>query len=524
MYVVGQYPRFLKQHWKFLRTVVNKLFEFMHETHPGVQDMSCDTFLKIALKCRNKFVITPRDENQPYILDILQNMPNITKKLETGQIHTFYQAVGEIIKAERDPVKQEHLLSQLMELPNQEWKRITGAAAHNLDILWDLKTIKKVILVLKTNHRVAAAVGPGYTPQLGRLYQEMLQVYKYYSDQISQRIQRGGPTTAKTVIVKTMRSVKKETLRLMSTFIINCPDSELEAVFQQFIPALMEPVLNDYKVAVADARDAEVMSLFTAVIQKLGVQGAVKLVPPIFDSVFQSTLDMITTNFEDYPDHRVMFFKLIQAILKNAFPAILSLNTQQCRLVVDSIVWAFKHLERNVAEVGLTCLVTLIDNISRSSVANEFFKSFYISLLQDLFGVLTDTFHKPGFKYHATLIAQFFQIVDTGAISIPLWDVNTQNFNNNREYVQMFVCNLLAQSFKNQTRQTIQAFVTGAFSLHSNLPQFKRHTRDFLIQLKEFSSADNKDLYLEEQKQQEVVKKQAELERMSAVPGLYKGN
>ena len=36
-YVVGQYPRFLRAHWKFLKTVVNKLFEFMHESHPGVQ-------------------------------------------------------------------------------------------------------------------------------------------------------------------------------------------------------------------------------------------------------------------------------------------------------------------------------------------------------------------------------------------------------------------------------------------------------------------------------------------------------
>ena len=46
-YVVGQYPRFLRaqKHWKFLRTVVTKLFEFMHEKHPGVQDMACDTFL-----------------------------------------------------------------------------------------------------------------------------------------------------------------------------------------------------------------------------------------------------------------------------------------------------------------------------------------------------------------------------------------------------------------------------------------------------------------------------------------------
>lgn len=56
MYVVGQYPRFLRAHWKFLKTVVNKLFEFMHETHEGVQDMACDTFIKIAQKCKRHFV------------------------------------------------------------------------------------------------------------------------------------------------------------------------------------------------------------------------------------------------------------------------------------------------------------------------------------------------------------------------------------------------------------------------------------------------------------------------------------
>jgi len=54
---VGQYPRFLRNHWKFLKTVVNKLFEFMHETHPGVQDMACETFLKITHKCKRKFVV-----------------------------------------------------------------------------------------------------------------------------------------------------------------------------------------------------------------------------------------------------------------------------------------------------------------------------------------------------------------------------------------------------------------------------------------------------------------------------------
>ena len=39
MYVVGQYPVFLQDHWRFLQTVILKLFEFMHELFEGVQEM-----------------------------------------------------------------------------------------------------------------------------------------------------------------------------------------------------------------------------------------------------------------------------------------------------------------------------------------------------------------------------------------------------------------------------------------------------------------------------------------------------
>jgi len=36
MHVVGQFPRFLMSHFQFLKTVIKKLHEFMHEKHPGV--------------------------------------------------------------------------------------------------------------------------------------------------------------------------------------------------------------------------------------------------------------------------------------------------------------------------------------------------------------------------------------------------------------------------------------------------------------------------------------------------------
>jgi len=135
MYIVGQYPRFLKAHWKFLKTVVNKLFEFMHETHEGVstihsfrhlalrwfigvQDMACDTFIKITQKTRRHFVMTQNGETEPFVDEILANLERITQDLSPHQVHTFYEAIGYMISAQPNKPAQEKLISKLMALPN----------------------------------------------------------------------------------------------------------------------------------------------------------------------------------------------------------------------------------------------------------------------------------------------------------------------------------------------------------------------------------------------------------------------
>jgi exportin-1 len=119
MYVVGQYPRFLKAHWKFLKTVVNKLFEFMHESHEGVQDMACDTFIKISMKCKRHFVLQQSNEVMPYIEEILGSISTITSDLSPHQVHTFYEAIGHMISAQPNAAMQERLIAKCMELPNQ---------------------------------------------------------------------------------------------------------------------------------------------------------------------------------------------------------------------------------------------------------------------------------------------------------------------------------------------------------------------------------------------------------------------
>lgn len=72
MYVVSRFPRFLCGHWAFLKTVVKKLNEFMHEKHPGVQDMASETFLTISELTKQMFVDIQRGEQRPYVYELIE--------------------------------------------------------------------------------------------------------------------------------------------------------------------------------------------------------------------------------------------------------------------------------------------------------------------------------------------------------------------------------------------------------------------------------------------------------------------
>lgn len=413
MYVVGQYPRFLKAHWKFLKTVVNKLFEFMHELHPGVQDMACDTFVKIAQKCRRKFSVLQVGEAMPFVDELCLNLPSIVSDLEPAQVHTFYEAVGYMVQSQTDEPARDALLAKLMEMPNATWRGIMGQAALDASALKDAGTIKNLVNIIKANERVVLALGHPFTPQIGGLYLELLQVYRAYSEMINAAVAQGGQYATSTSAVRGMRAVKRESLKLLEAYIERSEDNGL--ILSRFVPPLLDPVLGDYVRNIPEARDPEVLSLFTVLIAKLQ-GGMTEQVPRVFEAVFKSTLDMITANFEDFPEHRANLFSLLRAINQHCFPALLG-SSENFGLIVESIKWAFKHTERNIAETGLNTLLELFQNVSASQVGGAFHAQYFLGLLQDICSVLTDTLHSPGFKLHAQILAHMLQLVESKQIT-----------------------------------------------------------------------------------------------------------
>lgn len=515
MYVVGQYPRFLKAHWKFLKTVVNKLFEFMHETHDGVQDMACDTFIKISMKCRRHFVTVQTGEVIPFIEEILATIRTIICDLQTQQVHTFYEAVGYMINAQANQVAQEALIEKYMSLPNQVWDDIISQASKNVDVLKDPDVVKQLVSILKTNVRACKALGHPYVVQLGRIYLDMLNVYKVMSNNITTAITANGEGVTKQPLIKSMRVVKKETLKLISDWISRTNDHAM--VLENFIPHLLDAVLLDYNhCTVPSAREPEVLSAMATIVNKL--QGHITSeIPKIFDAVFECTLNMINKNFEEYPEHRTNFFLLLQAVNTYCFPAFLNIPPAQFKFVLDSIIWAFKHTMRNVAETGLQILHQLLLNVEQhEQAAQSFYVTYFTDILQHVLSVVTDTSHTASLSMHAQILAYMFKLVETSPYGVPLGTPGPQNVT----YVQEYVASILKSAFPHLTDNQIKITVQGMFNLEHDLPAFKEHLRDFLVQIREYTGEDDSDLFLEE-REAELRLAQEEKRRVQlSVPGI----
>jgi exportin-1 len=83
--------------------------------------------------------------------------------------------------------------------------------------------------------------------------------------------------------------------------------------------------------------------------------------------------------------------------------AFLEIPPPQFKLVLDSVIWAFKHTMRNISEIGLDILQTMLKNISQfDQAAQNFYSLYFTDILQHVFSVVADSVHTGG-KFSALL-------------------------------------------------------------------------------------------------------------------------
>jgi exportin-1 len=526
MYIVGQYPRFLRAHWKFLKTVVNKLFEFMHENFPGVQDMACDTFIKIAQKCKRKFMTPQTEDPQPFILTLIRDISKHTQHLQPHQVQSFYESVGTMLSDHGPAIRflREEVILRLMDVPNTSWREIIMTGSQNIQSLFNVECVIEVSRILKINVRVCVASGSIFVHQLKTIFMDILTVYRLYSEHITAAVAREGAVATRIHLYKVMRGVKSDILELMTVFMEACKDIEggPQSALQVFLPPLMTEVLNDYRTAPPSARDPKVLTLFSTAICILK-ENISSEIPHIMDAIFEPTLQMITANMLDHPEHRIGFYRFLREANEYCFYGLFSVAPQSQKLVVDSIVWAFKHTERNISETGLELLEKLLLNIEPNlQISQPFYQAFLLSLIQDIISVMSDRTHKSGFKLQATILKHLCHVVQSGSVQVPLFDPVKFPGIDNSEFLKGHISQLLIEAFPNLTGQQVTSYVLGLFDTNLDINAFKQHLRDFLVEVKEFANEDNSELFAEETAENLEKNLQNQWKYRASVPGLLK--
>ena len=102
-----------------------------------------------------------------------------------------------------------------------------------------------------------------------------------------------------------------------------------------------------------------------------------------------------------------------------------------------------------------------------------------MNLLQDILFVLTDSFHKSGFKQQASILSILFQVLVSNYITVPL-DKDQGNLSN-QEYIYNFLVNLFSSNFATLSKQQISQYLQRLFETCGNLHDFKVNFQNFFF-------------------------------------------
>lgn len=88
------------------------------------------------------------------------------------------------------------------------------------------------------------------------------------------------------------------------------------------------------------------------------------------------------------------------------------------------------------------------------TVTSAFFQQYFLSIIQDIFFVLTDTDHKSGFKMQSVLLARMYQLVEMNVIQTPLFDTSlvSDSSMTNITFLREYTANLLKTAFPHVTK------------------------------------------------------------------------
>lgn len=176
----------------------------------------------------------------------------------------------------------------------------------------------------------------------------------------------------------------------------------------------------------------------------------------MFELVFMPTLEMIKEDTSLYPEHRVNFFPLLDAAIRNCFKLVVNLPDNLLTLIIQAVLWSLQHTIRSISEMGISLVVEIIVRLRELypvDVRQNFYRRFYMEILTHVVAIVTDYNQVPfvGLTNLAQAVCELFACAEKD-INVSLNAQNPQFVGGNSEYIFEVISDLLSKHFPNLTK------------------------------------------------------------------------
>ncbi|KAK7199714.1 exportin 1 [Novymonas esmeraldas] len=487
MFIVGQYPRYLRNHVTFLSTVTRKVFQFMREQFPGVQDMAVDTFVKLSKQLDTKYVEVTGCGS--LAADVAKSWSSITEMLSLQQVQTCFSAAGYMIAAASTESERTLLLETFLSDTNARFKACTvTAAAAGAAFCQSEDAMVELLHYLRVFSNVAGTCGDIFVRQMMHISDSLYGFYRTFSEAQVAVIAEGGEAALHRPDMKYVRLAKREILRIFERFVSYA--TQLDFIASACLPCMFSVVLLDYEKAVAAAKEPGALALATASVCTLG-RRIENDCAAILDHTFNATVAIIAHDMESRPDFRVNLFKLLQALNAHCFEAFIC-YTSTHEDVVLGMLWATKHTDHPTMSTGLETLNLFLANVAKSEYAEVFYMAYMQRIMVDIMVASMDSLHASGFQHHASILQKLFTISSMVPATTPTIG---------KDAIRAYLLESLTV-IPTLTHTSILTFVDMCYECFTEEDRFRTQFADFLIEVRVWGAEQENKMQEEDERRQ----------------------
>lgn len=144
--------------------------------------------------------------------------------------------------------------------------------------------------------------------------------------------------------------------------------------------------------------------------------------------IFTSSLPLITSDFNSFPEIRANFFSFLKSLVKFNFAPLFSLEEGYFNTILDCVIWSLRHELSTYSDLGLDLLEEILTNVNKNTgISNVFYSKYHMRICTDILDVMTDGFHKSGLDSQAKIFYILVHVTTQNIVNIILYRPTTRS-------------------------------------------------------------------------------------------------